>query len=286
MGVLGYFKITDYQGQEHEYYRFGDAHPSDYSGIFANFPQGDRDFCLETYVRRLRLEKSNRDYIVDVSYKMDLRSRRIEVSSGCFEDIDFKGTFEEAIRHFAYEDYSEKEALSLFPKMSDLKQILYSGFLDNLWVIVRAINAEIPWLKYDIYSNRLLYVGDNTHFYLYQDFIDFPSLPMNSDMEASNDAYSNTRRVGVKLYFDNNVNDQKLALFYMLRVTCDGYFLPLTEKFIHYGEQVSDEIKEEELKMMIMMIKESDPKRTRAMNFLYGFFSKSELEEIRNKIKE
>ena len=217
---------------------------------------------------------------------MDLRSRTIEVFSKCFEDIDFKGTFEEAIRHFAYKNYSEKDALLHFPKHSDLWHILYSGFLNDLWLIVKAVNAEIPWLKYDLYSKRLLYIGDNTHFYLYQDFIDFPSLPMNSDMEASNDAYSNARRVGVKLYFDNNVNDQKLALFYMLRVTCDGYFLPLTEKFIYYGEQVSDEIKEEELKMMIMMIKESDPMRTRAMNFLYGIFSKSELEEIRNKIKE
>ena len=217
---------------------------------------------------------------------MDLRSRTIEVFSKCFEDIDFKGTFEEAIRHFADEEYSEKDALAYFPEESDLRRILYPGFLDGSLVIAKAVNAEIPWLKYDLYSKRLLYIGDNTHFYLYQDFIDFPSLPMNSDMEASNDAYSNARRVGVKLYFDNNVNDQKLALFYMLRVTCDGYFLPLTEKFIYYGEQVSDEIKEEELKMMIMMIKESDPMRTRAMNFLYGIFSKSELEEIRNKIKE
>lgn len=286
MGVLGYFKITDYQGQEHEYYRFGDAHPSDYSGIFANFPQGDRDFCLETYVRRLRLEKSNRDYIVDVSYKMDLRSRRIEVSSGCFEDIDFKGSFEEAIRHFAYEDYSEKEALSLFPKMSDLKRILYSGFLDDFWLIVKAVSAEIPWLKYDIDSNSLLYVGDNILFYLYQDYIDFPYFIMNFNPKASEDAYANARRVGVKLYFDNTISNQKVPIFYMLIVTSDGYVLPLTQRFIRYGEGIPDRVKEEELKMLIMMIKESDPKRTRAMNFLYGIFSKSELEEIRNKIKE
>ena len=286
MGVLGYFKITDYQGQEHEYYRFGDAHPSDYSGIFANFPQGDRDFCLETYVRRLRLEKSNRDYIVDVSYKMDLRSRTIEVSSKCFEDIDFKGTFEEAIRHFADEEYSEKDALAYFPEESDLRRILYPGFLDGSLVIAKAVSAAIPWLKYDYFSSKELYIGDNISFYLYEDFIDYSYYISNNSIKAAEDAYANARRVGLLIYFDNDINNQKVSVFYMITVTHDGYILPLTQIFIPYGEGIPDKIKQEELDMLVMMLKSNDPKDFRGMNFLLGIHPKSELEEIRNKIKE
>lgn len=285
MGVTAVFRIVDYQGQEHKYYRFGDAHPRERSGVFANFPQGDRDFCLETYVRRLDLEERDGDYMVDVGYKMDLRSRTIEVSSGCYMDVDFKGTFEEAIRHFAYEKYSQKDALDNYPDKSYLQPILFPGLLDGLWKIVEAVHAEIPWLKYDLYSNRLLYVGDNINFYMYQDFIDYPTHIMNSSLEVSEDAFANARRVGVRLYFKNTITNQSVSLFYMLRVTRDGYILPLTEEFIPYGKGISEEIKQEELAMITMMISERNPTSFRAMNFLYGIHPESELEEMRSKLK-
>ena len=32
-----------------------------------NFPQGDHDFCLETFERRLRLEKSGLDYTLETA---------------------------------------------------------------------------------------------------------------------------------------------------------------------------------------------------------------------------
>ena len=285
MGIIAVFKIVDYQGHKHKYYRFGDGYPSGYDGVFANFPQGDRDFCLKTYIRRLNLEERDSDYMVDVEYDIDLRSRMVEVSSGCYEDIDFKGTFEEAIRHFAYEDYSEKDALEHYPKVSDLKPILSPGFLDGLWKIVKEINAEIPWLKYDLYSRRILYVGDNINFYMYQDFIDFPSFIMNDCLEVSQDAFANARRVGVKIYFNNTVTNNPVSLFYMLTVTRDGYVLPLTNQFIPYEEEIPEEIKQEELAMIVMMLSRRNPKNVRAMNFLCGIFSENELEEIRSQLK-
>ena len=37
MGIIAVFKIVDYQGHKHKYYRFGDGYPSGYDGVFANF---------------------------------------------------------------------------------------------------------------------------------------------------------------------------------------------------------------------------------------------------------
>lgn len=286
MGVPAVFKIIDYQGKKHSYYRFGDAHPRESCGAFDNFPQGERDFCLKTYVRRLNLEKSDRDYMVDIGYEMDLRSRTIEVSSGCYLDVDFKGTFEEAIRHFANEEYSQKHALDNYPDKSHLQLTLLPGLLDGMWEIVAAVHTEIPWLKYNLYSDRFLYVGDNVNFYMYQDFIDYPGYIMNDSPEVSEDAFANARRVGVKFYFENTVTNKPVPLFYMLRVTRDGYILPLTEEFIPYGKGISEEIKKEELNMIIMMISERNPASVRAMNFLYGIHPDSELNKIRSKLVE
>lgn len=167
MGVLAKFVVVDYDGQRYDFYRFGDGHPCERQGVFANFPLGDRDFLLGTYIRKLSLEKSTRDYFIEVRYEMDLRSRQIEVSSGCYEDCDFKGTFEEAVRHFAWENYVEKEALSMFPNKSDLEPILVPGFLDGLWVIVDAVCKNVPYLEYDAMSPRMLYMlGVGPHGYI------------------------------------------------------------------------------------------------------------------------
>lgn len=285
MGVIAAFKIVDYQGQEHMYYRFGGAHPRERYGVFANFPQGDRDFCLETYVRRLNLEEIDGDYMVDIGYRMDLRSRTIKVSSGCYEDIDFYGTFEDAIRHFAFEEYSQKDALDDYPENSSLMPILVPGFLDGLWEIVDAVQAKIPWLKYDHSSNRLLYIGDNINFYMYRDFIYYPRYIMNECPGISEDAFANARRVGVKFYFKNTISNSFVTLFYMLRVTRDGYILPLTEEFIPYGEGISEETKMEELAMIVMMISERNPTTIRAVNFLYGIHHESDLKRIKDTLR-
>ncbi len=284
MGVLAHFKITDYQGQLHEYYHFGDGHPLEKNGVISNFPRGDRDFCLDTFVRKLDLEKRERNYFVDVYYILDLRSRTIEVSSPCFKDIEFKGTFEEAIRFFEDADYSEKDALDEFPKKEDLMPILNVGFLDGFWKIIKAVTAAVPHLKYDFHCPKLV-IGDGTIFYKYNDFIDFPRFEMNGNLDAIEDAYANVRRIGMILYLTNTITNQKISVYYMLRVYRDGFWLPLTEKFIRYGETLDEETKQMELAMMVKMISLRDPSTLKAQNFLYGILSDKMLKEIKDLLK-
>ena len=71
----------------------------------------------------------------------------------------------------------------------------------------------------------------------------------------------------------------------MLTVTRNGYVLPLTNQFIPYEEEIPEEIKQEELAMIVMMLSRRNPKDVRAMNFLCGIFSENELEEIRSQLK-
>jgi len=282
MATTAEFQITDYDGRQHFYYRFADAHPRERTGVFVNFPRGDRDFRLETFVRRLDLEKSSKDYWVDLHYEMDLSKRIIKVYSGVYDDVDFNGSFEEAIRFFADEDYSEKDALDAFPEASYLHTILFSGFLDEIWVVIRAIRKEVPHLEYDYYSHRILYVGDNINFYQYHDFIDFPPCSMNRDPELADDAYANARRAGIRIYFNNTVTGEPFTLMYMLALGRDGYVLPLTEKFFRYGEEPDDITKQEELAMLVKHISMCDPKSLRARNYLYGIHSEKELAELRD----
>lgn len=284
MGVLAHLSIIDYQGQHHQYYHFGDGHPLDSNGIISNFPRGDHDFCVETFVRRLRLIKSEYNYFIDIYYILDLKSRMIEISSECYTEANFKGTFEEAIRHFDDADYSEKNALDEFPNITDLSAILNHRLIDGVWNIIRAVVANVPHLKYDIHTHRLVYVGDNTIFYTFNDFIEFPECEMNENFHAIEDAYLNARRIGAKMYFTNTITGQPFTLFYMLRLYRDGYILPLTEKFIRYGEIPDECTKLLELAMLVKMINIRDPKHLRAQNFLYGIHSKKELQEIRKSL--
>ena len=284
MGVLAKFVIVDYDGQRYDFYRFGDGHPCERQGVFANFPLGDRDFLLETYIRKLNLEKSPHNYFIDVRYEMDLRSRQIEVSSGCYEDCDFKGTFEEAVRHFAWENYVEKEALSIFPNKSDLEPILIPGFLDGLWVIVDAVCKNFPYLKYDAMSSRKLYIGDNINFYMYDDFILYPYNSINMNCRAVEDAYSNARRVGVRLYFNNQRSGKPFTLLYMLGVRSHGYILPLTDKRIRYGEGLDEQTKKQELLILVEFLKTRDLETRTALNILDGICYGEELGRIRESV--
>ena len=286
MATTARFYITDYDGQTHEFYRFLDGYPCDNAGVFANFPLGDHDFCLETYIRRLNLEKSQTKYMTDVSYIMDLKTRTVEVSSGCCEDFNFKGTFEEAIRHYAFKDYSEKDVLSKFPKESDLQKFFCRATIDGFWEIIRSVNKEIPQLEYDIYEHRIIEIGDNPRFYLSQDFIHYPSCKMNENYKAEEDAMVNVQRIGLITYFKNTVSQKNFTLNYMIRLTKDGYILPLTEEYIPYTQEISEDVKTLELKMIIEMLKRVDFKTVSAQNFLYGILSDSELQEIREALEK
>ena len=284
MGVLAKFVVVDYDGQRYDFYRFGDGHPCERQGVFANFPLGDRDFLLGTYIRKLSLEKSTRDYFIEVRYEMDLRSRQIEVSSGCYEDCDFKGTFEEAVRHFAWENYVEKEALSMFSNKSDLEPILIPGFLEGLWVIVDAVCKNFPYLKYDAMSSRKLYIGDNINFYMYDDFILYPYNSINMNCRVVEDAYSNARRVGVRLYFNNQRSGKPFTLLYMLGVRSHGYILPLTDKRIRYGEGLDEQTKKQELLILVEFLKISNLEERDALNILDTIYYGEKLDRIRESV--
>ena len=171
MSCIAHFQITDYDGHTHCYYRFGGGHPKEREGVFGNFPRGNHNFQMETFVRRLDLEKSAGNYIKEISYVMDLKSRHIEISSGVYDGIDFCGTFEEAIRHFVDESYSEKDSLESFAKRRHIEPILSPGLSDGIWTIVDAIQKEIEYLKFDLNTFTLLLIGDNVNFYMYQDCI-------------------------------------------------------------------------------------------------------------------
>ena len=286
MATIAHFTIVDYDGKTHRYYRFLDGYPKGGAGVFVNFPLGDRDFCLETFERRLNLEKSDRDYFSDVFYNMDLRTRHIKVHSKVFvEDINFEGTFEEAIRHFAFKDYSEKEAIEAFPEWKNISRIIYPGFIDGMWTIIKALKSEIPCLEYDLYSHRIIYIGDNINFYMYQDFIYFPECKMNRDYKVCQDAYLNARRVGVLIFFNNTVTNSEFTLRYMLTLRRNGYLLPLTGEFIRYDEGLSDKIKEEELAMLVKSISLCDPEDLKARNYIYEHLCREEMNELRDSLK-
>ena len=285
MASVAHFTVQDYDGKIHQYYRFGSAHPEEKAGIFANFPLGDRDFCIETFERRLRLEKADRNYFADVFYNMDLKTRHITVNSKAFvEDINFEGTFEEAIRRFADNNYSEREALKSFPRQSDISPILVPGFLDGLWKIVHSLKSSLSYIEYDIFTPRILYIGDNINFYMYQDFILFPSCMMNRNYKAVSDAYANARRIGIGIYFKNTINNNEFKLLYMLHVKPDGYILPLTGKFIRYKEGLDDKTSGEELAMLIKHIGSQDPKTLRAANYMYDIIPIKERNQLRESL--
>ena len=284
MATVADFQITDYDGQNHRFYRFLDGYPCDRMGVFASFPLGNHDFCLETYVRRLALEQSDRNYWTDVSYRMDLSTRMVEVSSGCYEDFNFKGSFEEAIRRYSDENYSEKDAISLFPRTDDLENLLGRGLIDGFWDMIRAIKREIPELEYDYYEPRIIQIGDNPIFYVAKDFVKFPSCEMNQNIKAIEDAMLNARRLGLKTYFQNTITNDFFMLNYMITLERDGYILPLTREYIPYDQEIGREIKDEELEMIVEVIKRRNFKTARVQNFLAGIHSVSELEEIREAI--
>ena len=77
MSTIAKFRIMDYDGSMHNYYRFSDGYPDGMAGVFANFPLGDHDFILETYVRRLGLEVRNADYWTDFTYVLNLSDRAV-----------------------------------------------------------------------------------------------------------------------------------------------------------------------------------------------------------------
>lgn len=269
MATVAGFSITDYDGTTYNYYRFLDGYPDRNAGVFANFPQGDHDFCLETYVRRLNLEESKKIYIVDLSYTIDLRSRTVRLSSP-YEDYNFNGTFEEAIRHFVDEDYSEKEALSLFPEESVIEPLLKECLYHVIWAIISTMKDAVPYLKFNHMAPEMLYIGDNINFYMYQDFIACPSHIMNTKEKVYVDACKNARRLGCRIGFINIISVRDFSLFYMLELCREGLILPYTGKFVRYGESIDEETRQEELKLLIEHIKIQDTKDLRALNCYYG----------------
>ena len=285
MATVAHFTIIDYDGTSHKYYRFLDGYPSGEAGVFQNFPLGDHDFCLETFERRLNLEKSESKYFADVFYNLDLRTRTAQVSSTVFvEDINFNGSFEEAIIRFAYEDYSEKEALKAFPKWDNISRIIFPGFINGMWTIIKTLKSEISCLEYDLDSHRIVCIGDNINFYMYPDFIDFPKCKMNRDYKVRQDAHLNARRVGVLIFFNNTITNNEFTLRYMLTLTQDGYLLPLSGEFIRYEEELSDKIKEEELAMLVKSISLEDPKSLKARNYIYEHLSRKKMNELKRSL--
>ena len=109
---------------------------------------------------------------------------------------------------------------------------------------------------------------------------------MNENYKAEEDAMVNVQRIGLITYFKNTVSQKDFTLNYMIRLTKDGYILPLTEEYIPYTQEISEDIKKLESAMIIEMVKRVDFKRDAARNFLYGIHSDSELQEIRNAVEE
>lgn len=286
MATIAEFQIIDYDGSLHNYYRFADGYPNDMAGVFANFPLGNHDFMLETYVRRLRLEESEGNYWIDFTYILNLSDRTIKISS-CCEEFEFEGSFEEAIRHFWYEGYSEKEALSYFPKKEDVLPILIPGFLKGMHCFIDTLPQEVSYLKPDAFGPEILYIGDNINFYMYKDFIYYPRCDMNINIKAIDDAFFNARRVGVRLYFKNTMSDQGFSLLYMLGVRAEGYLLPLTKKFVRYGETLDEETKMEELEILVEYLnKYHQSYKRRALNVMPGILCGEEMEEIRKSVRK
>ena len=286
MATIAEFQIIDYDGSLHNYYRFADAYPNNTAGVFANFPLGNHDFMLETYVRRLRLEASEGNYWVDLTYVLNLSDRTIKISSN-YEELEFEGSFEEAVRHFCYEDYSEKEALSYFAKKEDVFPILIPGFLKGMRSLIDTLPQEVSYLEPDAFGPEILYIGDNINFYMYKDFICYPRCDMNVNPKAMDDAFFNARRVGVRLYFKNAVSGRDFSLLYMLGVRAEGYLLPLTKKFVRYGETLDEETKMEELEILVEYLnKHHDSYKRRALNVMPGISYGEEMEEIRKSVRE
>ena len=105
---------------------------------------------------------------------------------------------------------------------------------------------------------------------------------MNQNYKTWYDAYANARRLGIRLYFNNTITNNTFTLLYMVNVERDGYILPLTGKFIHYGEGLDDETKEIELAMLVKDISLKDPKDLRARNYMYYIHSRKEMNELIN----
>ena len=109
---------------------------------------------------------------------------------------------------------------------------------------------------------------------------------MNENYKAEEDAMVNVQRIGLITYFKNTVSQKNFTLNYMIRLTKDGYILPLTEEYIPYTQEISEDVKTLELKMIIEMLKRVDFKTVSAQNFLYGILSDSELQEIREALEK
>lgn len=286
MSTIAKFRIMDYDGSMHNYYRFSDGYPDGMAGVFANFPLGDHDFILETYVRRLGLEVRNADYWTDFTYVLNLSDRTLEISS-CCEGYGFKGSFEEAIRHFWDKEYSEKEGLSLFPREDDMIPILVPGFLKGMRVLINTLSQKVSCLKSDIFCPEILYIGDNINFYMYEDFIFYPQCAMNVNPQAMEDAFCNARRVGVRVYFKNTMSGQDFSLLYMLDVRADGYLLPLTQRFVRYEETLCEETKAEELEILVEYLNTFyDLRNGRALNVMPGIYLGQEIGDIRESVRK
>lgn len=108
---------------------------------------------------------------------------------------------------------------------------------------------------------------------------------MNRDIAAIEDAYLNVERVGVMAAFKNAVTEKTFTLRYELDVRPDGYILPLTGKFVRYGDKLDEETKRMELAMIVKLISRSNPQQLYARNILHGIISEKLLKELRESVK-
>ena len=143
---------------------------------------------------------------------------------------------------------------------------------------------NLPFLEYDYMSPRILYIGDNVNFYMYEDFVLYPSYSKDRNYKVVEDAYVNARRLGVRLYFNNTRTGERFTLLYMISVEAHGYILPFTRRFIRYGEELDELTKQHELRIVVEYLKADDLENRQALNVLCDIGYGEELETIRASV--
>ena len=252
MATQATVSIIDYQGHNNHYFRDLDAYPEGNHGFFGNFPQGARQFRLNTYVRRLCLGKDPGDYDIwklRFNYLLDLRKRTVKIENremheGC------ELTFEEAIRRYCKPDYSEQAAPKAFPSVIDVENMVFSILIPMYELFVNTLR-----MKTQIASpnNALpqISVCDNLTNLRYRPFV-FRGLSLYGERRLLfEDAAVNAQAVEWTQTLFDRLRSKAVFVRYTLALSNDSIVFPCTGYQMKYTQTAPDKLIRQETAQMV-----------------------------------
>ena len=219
MGSHAKVVITDYDGRSHNYVRFLDGYPDTADGFFGNFPRGSHAYRLDTFVRRLTLKERNDVDRLDYyyAYNINLVERTVSIDS-CDHSPVVGYSFEEAIKAYAYPDYTEAHPGS--PSLSDAENILFEVLFP---LILKIINKAVSFPHLSRHYEPLgVMLCEDSNTYRFPAWI--YNFYYNEDL--TKDALSDVSYIIFLKKFKDKRNNSEISVSYRIAMEEKRFYLP------------------------------------------------------------